>query len=201
MTEQEYLARARAGDEAAFTPLVETYQTAVYNLCYRMLGDAHEAEDAAQEAFLRAYAQLRRYDPTRSFKTWLFSIASHHCIDRLRKRRVTWLSIDDDDLPPHPNLREPAAGPEETASRREQAKVIQGYLSKLSPEDRGVIVMRYWYDLSYEEIAETTGATVSAVKSRLHRARGTIAEMLAASAPRANPVSVRAAYAAEGMKR
>jgi RNA polymerase sigma-70 factor (ECF subfamily) len=201
VTEQEYLARARAGDEAAFTPLVETYQTAVYNLCYRMLGDAHEAEDAAQEAFLRAYSQLRRYDPTRSFKTWLFSIASHHCIDRLRKRRVTWLSIDDDDLPPHPNLREPAAGPEETASRREQARVIQGHLSKLSPEDRGVIVMRYWYDLSYEEIAETTGATVSAVKSRLHRARGAVAEMVTASTPKLNSVPVRPALAVEGMKR
>jgi RNA polymerase sigma-70 factor (ECF subfamily) len=198
VTEQEYLARARAGDEAAFTPLVETYQTAVYNLCYRMLGDGHEAEDAAQETFLRAYAQLRRYDPMRSFKTWLFSIASHHCIDRLRKRRVTWLSIDDDELPPHPNLREATPGPEETTSRREQAKVIQGYLSKLSPEDRGAIVMRYWYDLSYEEIAEATSTTVSAVKSRLHRARGTIGEMMAQ--PRMTP-KVRPALVAEGMKR
>jgi RNA polymerase sigma-70 factor (ECF subfamily) len=201
VTEQECIARARAGDEAAFTPLVETYQTAVYNLCYRMLGDPPEAEDAAQEAFLRAFSQLRRYDPTRSFKTWLFSIASHHCIDRLRKRRVTWLSIDEDDLPPHPNLREPAAGPEETVSRREQAKVIQSHLSKLSPEDRGVIVMRYWYDLSYEEIAEATRTTVSAVKSRLHRARGTVGEMLTTGASKVNPKQVRPALAAEGMKR
>ncbi|MGQ0602779.1 MAG: RNA polymerase sigma factor [Anaerolineales bacterium] len=201
VTEQECIARARAGDDATFTPLVETYQTAVYNLCYRMLGDPQEAEDAAQEAFLRAFSQLRRYDPTRSFKTWLFSIASHHCIDRLRKRRVTWLSIDEDDLPPHPNLREPTLGPEEATSRREQAKVIQGHLSKLSPEDRGVIVMRYWYDLSYEEIAEATSTTVSAVKSRLHRARGTVADMLAASATKVNPKQVRPALAAEGMKR
>jgi RNA polymerase sigma-70 factor (ECF subfamily) len=134
----------------------------------------------------------------RSFKTWLFSIASHHCIDRLRKRRVTWLSIDDDELPPHPNLREATPGPEETTSRREQAKVIQGYLSKLSPEDRGAIVMRYWYDLSYEEIAEATSTTVSAVKSRLHRARGTIGEMMAQ--PRMTP-KVRPALVAEGMKR
>lgn len=170
--------RARAGDEAAFTALVETYHTAIYNLCYRMLGEAGEAEDAAQEAFLRAYSQLHSYDPARSFKTWLFSIASHHCIDRLRKRRLTWLSIEDEQLPPHPALQEQTPGPEEQSVRREQSEVIQALLAKLAPEDRNVIVMRYWYDYSYEEIAQTTGATVSAVKSRLHRARGVIAEMM-----------------------
>lgn len=200
MTEQDYLARARAGDSNAFSPLVEAYQAAVFNLCYRMLGDAHEAEDAAQEAFLRAYAQLRRYDPERSFKTWLLSIASHHCIDRLRKRRLTWLSIDDDDLPPHPNLRESAPGPEEVAVRREQSAAIQRYLARLTPEDRSVIVMRYWNDLSYEEIAEATGTTVSAVKSRLHRARGTIAELMQGPAPRRSARPARPALATEGLE-
>lgn len=195
MTEHDLIARARAGDENAFSPLVETYQTAVYNLCYRMLGEPQEAEDAAQEAFLRAYAQLRRYDPTRSFKTWLLSIASHYCIDQLRKRRQTWLSIEDDDLPPHPNLREKTPGPEEVATRREQSALIQGYLARLAPEDRKMVVMRYWYDLSYEEIAEATGATVSAVKSRLHRARGAVAEM-AQAAPARRPAAL--ALATEG---
>jgi RNA polymerase sigma-70 factor (ECF subfamily) len=178
VSEQALILRARAGDEAAFTPLVETYQTAIYNLCYRMLGDAGEAEDAAQETFLRAYAQLHSYDSSRSFKTWLFSIASHHCIDRLRKRRLIWLSIDDEALHPHPALRERTPGPEEQSMRREQSEAVQALLARLAPEDRKVIVMRYWYDLSYEEIAQTTGTTVSAVKSRLHRARGFIAEMM-----------------------
>lgn len=196
VSEQEWVRRARAGDEAAFTPLVETYNTAIYNLCYRMLGEAGEAEDAAQETFLRAYAQLHSYDPSRSFKTWLFSIASHHCIDRLRKRRLTWLSIEDEQLPPHPALQEQTPGPEEQSVRREQSEVIQAMLAKLAPEDRNVIVMRYWYDYSYEEIAQTMGATVSAVKSRLHRARGYVAEMLkAAKAPRATG---RPALAVEG---
>ena len=192
MTEQDWIRCARAGDDDAFALLVETYQTAIYNLCYRMLGESNEAEDAAQEAFLRAYSQLATYDPARSFKTWLFSIASHHCIDRLRKRRLTWLSLDEDELPPHPALREPAPGPEEVAVRRQQTAVIQGYLSQLAPEDRAVIVMRYWYDLSYEEIAEATRTTVSAVKSRLHRARGAMADMLR-SAPASASVARRAA--------
>src|SRR6185503_638894 len=184
MSEQEWVWRARAGDEGAFGQLVEAYQTPIYNLCYRMLGEAGEAEDAAQETFLRAYSQLTSYDPHRSFKTWLFSIANHHCIDRLRKRRLTWLSLDDDALV-HPALQEQGPGPEEASVRREQTEQMQRLLARLAPDDRSVLVMRYWYDFSYEEIAEATRSTVSAVKSRLHRARGTLAEMLAARAPTA----------------
>jgi RNA polymerase sigma-70 factor (ECF subfamily) len=178
MTEQEMVLRAQAGDKAAFTHLVELYQRAIYNLCYRMVGEATEAEDAAQETFLRAYSQFDRYDPTRPFKTWLFSIASHHCIDRLRRRRVTWCDIDDEPLSVHPALRERAPGPEETALRREQSVSIQGLLARLAPKDRAALVMRYWYDFSYEEIAAATGNTVSAVKSRLHRARESMGGML-----------------------
>jgi RNA polymerase sigma-70 factor (ECF subfamily) len=154
-----------------FSDLMGAYQTAVYNLCYRMLGEAREAEDATQEAFLRAFTQLHRYDPTRPFKTWLFSIACHHCIDRLRKRRLTWVDIDDEPLSSHPALREPRPGPEESVIKGEQSAAIQALLASLSPKDRGAIVMRYWFDLSYEEIARVTGTSASAVKSRLHRAR------------------------------
>jgi RNA polymerase sigma-70 factor (ECF subfamily) len=195
VTEQDWVKRARAGDDESFTRLVETYQTAIYNLCYRMLGNADEAEESAQEAFLRAYTQLGSYDPTRSFKTWLFSIASHYCIDRLRKRRLIWLSIEDENLPPHPALQEQTPGPEETTVRREQTEAIQRVLAKLAPDDRAVIVMRYWHAMSYEEIAETTRATVSSVKSRLHRARGTLAEMMK---PTPAKPTTRPALAMEG---
>ena len=145
-----------------------------------MLGDAAEAEDAAQETFLRAYTRLASYDVHRPFKTWLFSIASHHCIDRLRKRRLTWLSLDEP-LPADaaPALADQSPGPEEQTARGEQTALIQQHLARLSPEDRAVIVMRYWYDFSYEEIAEATHATVSAVKSRLHRARLSLADRMA----------------------
>jgi len=198
VTEQDWVRRARAGDEDAFTRLVETYQTPIYNLCYRMLGEAGEAEESAQEAFLRAYAQLSTYDPARPFKTWLFSIASHYCIDRLRKRRLTWLSIEDETLPPHPALQEQTPGPEEQAMRHEQSAAIQAVLAKLAPDDRAVIVMRYWYDMSYEEIAAATRATVSAVKSRLHRARGALAEMMKTSPAKAPRRPARPMLAMEG---
>ena len=176
--ESAWILRARAGDQTAFTYLVETYQTPIYNLCYRMLGDGAEAEDAAQETFLRAYTRLSRYDPERSFKTWLFSVAAHHCIDRLRKRRFTFLSVDEP-LPPHPALRDPAIGPEQAVLRGERSTHIQRLLARLTPEDRAVVVMRYWYDLSYEDISHSTGSTVSSVKSRLHRARQTLGNLLA----------------------
>jgi RNA polymerase sigma-70 factor (ECF subfamily) len=181
MTEGELVASSRAGSTAAFTRLVEIYQTPIYNLCYRMLGDAGEAEDAAQEAFLRAYSQLHRYDPARPFKTWLFAIASHHCIDRLRRRHVTWLGIDEEPLLTHPALVESRPGPEQMAVRREEAASVQAVLAELAPKDRSAIVMRYWYDMSYEEIARATGSTASAVKSRLHRARVTLGAVLRAA--------------------
>jgi RNA polymerase sigma-70 factor, ECF subfamily len=178
MTEGELVAGARAGSSKAFTALVEMYQNPIYNLCYRMLGDPGEAEDAAQEAFLRAYSQLHRYDPARPFKTWLFAIASHHCIDRLRRRRVVWLGIDEEPVLAHPALLEPRPGPEQMAVRREEEATVQGALAELAPRDRSAIVMRYWYDMSYEEIARATGSTASAVKSRLHRARVCLAAVL-----------------------
>ncbi len=178
MSEQDIVTLARKGDQAAFTTLVQTYQTAIYNLCYRMLGEADQAQDATQETFLRAYTQFHRYDPERPFKTWLFSIASHYCIDRLRRRRVTWLDIDDEPLAGHPALREKRVGPEDSALQGERASDVQALLEVLPAKDRAAVVMLYWYDLSYQEIAEATGTTVSAVKSRLHRARATMAEML-----------------------
>jgi RNA polymerase sigma-70 factor (ECF subfamily) len=181
ISELEMINGVLAGDRTAFTGLVEMYQTAIFNLCYRMLGDRCEAEDAAQEAFLRAYSQLHSYDPARSFKTWLFSIAAHYCIDRLRRRRVVWLGIDDEPIQYHPALRESSPGPQEMAERGERSARVQALIENLSPQDRAAVVMRYWYDLSYEEIAEATGVTVSSVKSRLHRARVALGEMMGAT--------------------
>ena len=166
--------RARAGDHQAFAELVEAYQKPVFNLCYRMLGEVGEAEDAAQESFLRAHSNMRRYDPTRSFSTWLLSIASHHCIDQLRRRRLPLDSLEE--LEPWEEPADQNPGPESAASRREGREAARALLSKLGPQDRAVVVLRYWDELSTEEIADTLSLTVKAVKSRLHRARKQMAE-------------------------
>jgi RNA polymerase sigma-70 factor (ECF subfamily) len=176
-TDRLLVDQALAGDQQAFGELVRPHQHSVYNLAYRMLGERGEAEDAAQEAFLRAYANLGSYDADRPFRTWLLSIASNHCIDRLRKRRLTWLSIDEN-LPPHPALSSHEEEPEDTVIGNERAAMIQHLLDELAPEYRAAVVLRYWYDMSYTEIAEMLQTTESAVKSRLFRARQSLAEKL-----------------------
>lgn len=175
--EQNLVTRILAGDQESFAELVEVYQRSVYNLTYRMLGDAREAEDAAQEAFLRAYQHLDRYDADRPFKTWLLSIASNYCIDRLRKRRLTWLSIEEP-LPPHPALSSSEIEPEDAVSNGERYTAVQAMLSELAPEYRAAVVFRYWYDMSYAEIAKMLDTTESAIKSRLFRARQMMADSL-----------------------
>lgn len=170
--EAQWLERAQKGDADAFSQLVEAYQTAVYNLCYRMLGDPYEAEDAAQETFLRAYRSMDRYDRNRSFSTWLLSIAAHYCIDQIRRRRAVLLPIEEF---PYQEIQDPGPNPEAVASRKEDQRRVQSLLETLNPLDRASIVMYYWYDFSYDEIAQALGLTNSAVKSRLHRSRRELA--------------------------
>ncbi len=184
--EMTWILQARQGNDEAFTRLLEQYQTPVYNLCYRMLGEPEQAEDAAQESFLRAYQNMTRYDPQRPFATWLLSISAHHCIDRLRRRRFTLFSLDaereDDDRPIElPDVH--ALDPEREAVRRDEQPEVQSALHGLEATDRAAIILRYWYDFSEVEIAESLHLTVSAVKSRLHRARKAVARLLLANSP------------------
>jgi RNA polymerase sigma-70 factor (ECF subfamily) len=172
--EREWIRLAQASDDEAFSELVGAYQVPVYNLCYRILGESGEAEDAAQETFLRAYRNIKKYDPDRKFVTWILSIASNHCIDRLRKRRLTFLSLDK--TPEIWEGSDPEPGPEGSLEDRELQEQVQGMLADLNGPDRAAILLRYWYDYSYEEIADTLTLSVSAVKSRLHRARRDLAE-------------------------
>lgn len=170
--ESEWLSKARRGDHQAFASLVELYQRPVYNLCYRMLSSENDAEDAAQETFLRAYRSLFRYDDQRSFSTWLLSIAAHYCIDQIRRQRITVMSFEE---LPYFDPPDQEAGPETSLAVKEKQKQVQTLLANLSSQDRAAVVLRYWYDFSYEEIGDALSLTVGAVKSRLHRARRELA--------------------------
>lgn len=196
--ERSLLEAANAGDKAAFGELVRAHQNAVYNLAYRMLGNRGEAEDAAQETFLRAFTSLDRYDLERPFRTWLLSITSNYCIDRLRRRRLTWLSLDEP-LPPHPSLHSDEVEPEDAVIDNERSNLIQELLAELSPEYRAAVVLHYWYDYSYAEIAAILDTTESAVKSRLFRARQTLAARLAGGSlvAQGGPGNVRLQFALE----
>lgn len=171
--ELDWIRQIRQGDDNAFTLLVERYQNAVYHLCYRMLGTSTEAEDAAQETFIRAYNAIDRYDTERKFSTWLLSIATNYCIDQLRKRRLFTLSFDE---MPFFDLSDNGPGPEGTILMDERQRQVRQLLCSLSETDRAAVTLRYWYDYSYEEIAEVLHLTNSAVKSRLHRARLALAD-------------------------
>ena len=174
--ERAWAQAAQKGDNVAFMHIVDAYQRPVYNLCYRMLGEAAEAEDAAQETFLRVYTKLDTYQHDRKFSSWLLSIASHYCIDRLRRRRYQLVSWDD--LPPgrsQPITDDPE--PEEAALTRETHHSIRDLLGTLPADYRAAVILRYWHDMSYDEIADTLNTTVGAIKSRLFRARQMMAQV------------------------
>lgn len=185
--EDTLITRSIDGDHDAFAQLMKRYEGAVFNLAYRMLGNAHEAEDASQEIFLRVYTNLARFDQERKFSTWLLSIGSNYCIDRLRRRRFAWLTINDTVL----TMPSPAKGPERTAIEREERDAVQRALLRLPPAYREVAVLRYWNDLSYEEICQVTGLPESTIKTRLHRARRMLADALRAEGVATEEVSLQ----------
>jgi RNA polymerase sigma factor (sigma-70 family) len=164
------------GKQEAFAILVERYKDAVQNLAYRMLSNVTEAEDVTQEVFVRAYTQLATYKPAHKFSTWLLSIASHLAIDQLRRRRFLALPLED--VPFLEWITDLGAGPEQSALVGEQQDEIQAYLQRLHSKYRAVIVLRYWYDFSYEEIAAMLKLTPALVKARLHRARELLARYM-----------------------
>lgn len=176
--ETEELRRAQLGDERAITQLVATYQQSVFKVCYRMLGETTEAEDATQEALVKAVLNLQSYDVDRAFKPWLLRIASNECIDRLRRRKYP-LSLDglgDDGAWEWKSGDGPS--PEYEVVRRERRAEIRSLLDALGPVDRTLVTLFYWEGMSYAEIEAVTDLTVSAIKSRLFRARRTMAELL-----------------------
>jgi RNA polymerase sigma-70 factor (ECF subfamily) len=176
---------ARRGDVESFNALVRLYEGRVYNLCFRMLGDAESAADAAQEAFLSAFRNLRGFRGG-SFRSWMLRIATNASYDALRARkRRPAVSLDaasedeGEDAAPL-QIADPAESPDDTALRRELATAIQAGLGVLPEDQRAVIVLSDIEGLSYEEIAHITGANLGTVKSRLSRGRARLREVLRA---------------------
>lgn len=176
---------AKSGDQEAFRQIVERYQGAVYNLAYRMLGDPEEAEDAAQEIFVRLYRQLGRYDPERKFSTWTLAIATNYCIDQLRRRRMQFVPLEN--IIPWARARD--AGPEGEALSRESRDEVQRLLKKLPEKYRAPLVLRYWEDLSCAEIAEILGVPEGTIKTQIHRARKQLGKMLEGAEERRDALS------------
>ncbi len=164
----QWIRQTKAGDQTAFSQIVDKYQKPVYNICYHMLKNGEEAEDAAQEVFLRVFSKLDTYDESRQFSTWLFAIASHYCMDRWKKRRFQLVSWDD--LKNMLSERE-SSQPEKVMMNLEASREVHNILQTLRPDYRMVVILKYWHAMSYEEIADTMDTTVSTIKSKLFRAR------------------------------
>jgi RNA polymerase sigma-70 factor (ECF subfamily) len=166
-----------AGDLQAYGALVDRHRKRVYNLAYRMLGDPERAEDAAQEAFIRAYRGLRTYRPNGRFTSWLLATASHVCIDRLRRRPFAALSIDEPGVKPVP-AEGADSSPSASYARSETQEAVHRALGRLPANQRLAIALVHLQGLSYEEAAEAMGVPVGTVKSHAHRARNTLKRLL-----------------------
>ncbi len=162
----------RLGDAQAARLLVERYHGVVFGLCYRMLGHRHDAEDVAQETFLRALRGIFGFDSTRNIRPWLLEIAANRCrtalAARARRPRLAAATAADDQVDPRPGV----ADPDDLAGELERA------IARLRPEYRLVFLLFHEQNLSYEEIAQSTGRPVGTIKTWLHRARAELAEHL-----------------------
>jgi len=169
----EALAKVAAGDADAFAPIVETHQERLFRLCERLLGDAEEARDAAQDVFLKAYRKAADVRPQGQVYTWLYRIAVNHCLNKLRRRKLVrflrWDAPAEGDFPafdPPDRAADPAATLE--ARRRWQATRLA--IDNLPENQRSVLVLVRFEGLSYKQVAEVLGITEGAVESRLVRA-------------------------------
>lgn len=181
--DREILGRVAAGDVEAFEVLVERRQERLYGLCRRLLGDAEDARDAAQEVFLKVFRNAHRFRPRGRVSTWLHRIAVNHCLNRLRRRRVArFFSLGEprgggggngggvgggsDELDPPDD----APDPERRLADRRRWRRTRELIDRLPPGQRAVLVLAKFEGLSYRRIAEVMGITESAVESRLFRA-------------------------------
>lgn len=163
------------GNQDAFEEIVTLFQHRLFHICYRMLGNKEEAEDIAQEAFVRAYINIHTYDQKRKFATWLFRIATNLCIDRIRKKKPDYYL--DAEVPGTEGLtmysQIAAAGelPDEEVERMEMQDRMQYEISRLPDKYRSVIVLRYMEELPLQDISDILEIPLGTVKTRVHRGR------------------------------
>lgn len=193
MTEQELVARAKAGDDEAFAQLMRDNETRIYNLTLRMTGNPEDAMDLAQEAFLNAWRGLKFFKGDSAFSTWVYRLASNACIDHLRRKKRRQdisapmpVAEDDDSLPDIPDDR---FRPEQELERQELRRAVAQGLEQLSDEHRQVLVMRELSGLSYQEIADILALEAGTVKSRIARARISLRKILLESGNFSDPPS------------
>lgn len=170
----ELLARVAGGDGDAFEPLVERHQDRLVRLCERLLGDAEEARDAAQEVFVKAFRHAGRAQPRGQLFTWLYRIAVNHCLNRMRRRRIARFfslsaPVEEESAPTFDPPSE-SPSPERELEERERWRATRRAIDALPESQRTVLLLAKFEGLAYREIAEVLGISLGAVESRLVRA-------------------------------
>ncbi|ASS94445.1 MULTISPECIES: RNA polymerase sigma factor SigW [Bacillales] len=179
---KERINQVLKGDHNAFGEIVEIYKDKVFQICFRMLGNRQEAEDLAQEAFVRAYVNIRSFNIQMKFSTWLYRIATNLCIDRLRKKKPDYYLDAEvagtEGLNMYSQIASDMAKPEEEVESLELQETIQVEIMKLPEKYRSVIVLKYIEELSLKEISEILDLPVGTVKTRIHRGREALRKQL-----------------------
>lgn len=179
---KESIKQIKKGDRKAFEQIVSLFQNRIYHHCYRMIGNTHEAEDLAQEAFVRAYVNIHSFDERRKFSTWLYRIATNLTIDRLRKRKPDHFLEEKvrgtEGLTMYSQLTSDDPLPEEEIERLELQNYIHTQILKLSTIYRSVIILRYIEEFSLKEISTILDIPLGTVKTRLHRGREALRKKL-----------------------
>jgi len=176
--------KAVSGDQKAFAELMKYYKDAVYFMLLKMTNNEDDAKDLTIEAFGKAFNKIDQYTPDYAFSTWLFRIASNNCIDFIRKKRKDMISIDtlweQDDSAEEINIEIPCSNPtpEERYIKKQKIKILREMIEKLKPQYKMLIEMRYFQELSYEEIAEELNLPLGTVKAQLFRAREMLYQLL-----------------------
>lgn len=170
------LEKAKSGDINAFEKLVEAYQKKIYNICLRMIGNADDAYDLAQEVLIRIYKSINGFKEQSSLSTWVYRITTNVCLDEIRKRKLKrTVSLDQDIRLDDSEIKREIVSddppPDELAEKKEIKKTVASAINMLNEEHRTVIVLRDIQGFSYEEIAKITNCPEGTVKSRINRAR------------------------------
>jgi len=167
---------ALSGDQKAYTKLMGLYRDPLFFMMKRMVQNIDDAEDLTIEVFGKAFKMLEKYAPKYAFSTWLFKIASNHCIDFLRKQNKHKMlsideTIDDEDISPSDIIKAETLDPEERMIREQKDNILQDFIKKLHPDYQEILKLKYFYGLSYLEISEELNIPLGTVKARLFRSK------------------------------
>lgn len=169
----EIIKKCLHGNIHAFEELVNRYKKLIFNTSYRMLGNYEEAEDAAQEVFIKIYRSLNRYDPCYKFSTWSVKITTNYCLDILRKRKAEIYPLDE-----QYDLKDEGLSPEEHYISLEKQQIVQRAIDELPDKYKELIILFHHRGLSYSEIMDVTGESLTIVKNRLYRGRQMLKEII-----------------------